>query len=745
MKGSADFRPDAWARVTARLVADVDGMSLEAAERLLVDARVDRPKTLNAVDHYLAVTPSGVCAPDASCPRGMMRLSHVLRTAGYTSVRPPQCTQCGQRVALTNVGPSGRICDRCRQVNRPTVLCVRCGTPALRRRTLTDGVVCSNCYSRDPLSRARCDGCGRVRHRQRRLADGRVLCPTCAPRPIHTCVECGNDRPAQSITENGPICSTCYSRINMSWNCAACGALRRRQSGSNVGPHVCGMCRRALRNGVQKASKPTAPPTPRPPAVAPTCVLCQRQRPITNQWPAGPVCKVCAKRARSYPLPCATCEQSAVLIGLNDHGERICGPCAGASLDYRCRDCDKPGVHANGRCSRCVTIHLLDAALRGPAGYIPQQLRPLADALAAAPDPRSVAVWLARSDAAHLLRTLAGRGEAVTHDLLDQLPPGRQVNYVREILVRTAVLPPRNERLERIKPWLDHHLAHQPADHAMLVRNYAVWYLLHRARRSQRPLVTAGAARIRRRVRVALEFLAWCDGRETCLADVDQGEVNAWLATGDWRRTEVRPFLHWTTQRRMTSDVSAPAPRPAPPSVFIDEATHLEQLHRCLHDDGIDVDLRAAGALILLYGIATWRVLDLRQDQLRTRDGATFLVLRDHELLLPPQLADLMVRLPRSTRRSTLPDSDAPDRLLFPGRTPDRPVDTGGFGKRLKRNGLNVRAGKNTALLGLAAEMPAAVLADLLAIDIVTATRWAGYAKTDWNNYIAARTSRDNG
>jgi len=37
--------------------------------------------------------------------------------------------------------------------------------------------------------------------------------------------------------------------------------------------------------------------------------------------------------------------------------------------------------------------------------------------------------------------------------------------------------------------------------------------------------------------------------------------------------------------------------------------------------------------------------------------------------------------------------------------------------------GLTIRGGRNAALIGLAAELPAAVLTDLLAIDIVTATR----------------------
>jgi hypothetical protein len=62
------------------------------------------------------------------------------------------------------------------------------------------------------------------------------------------------------------------------------------------------------------------------------------------------------------------------------------------------------------------------------------------------------------------------------------------VNYIREILVRTEVLPTRNEYLERVGPWIDRHLISYPAEHQRLVRNYAAWYLLHRVRRSKRQL-----------------------------------------------------------------------------------------------------------------------------------------------------------------------------------------------------------------------------------------------------------------
>jgi hypothetical protein len=55
------------------------------------------------------------------------------------------------------------------------------------------------------------------------------------------------------------------------------------------------------------------------------------------------------------------------------------------------------------------------------------------------------------------------------------------------------------------------------------------------------------------------------------------------------------------------------------------------------------------------------------------------------------------------------------------------------FPLRLKH--LQVREASSA---GSPRKLAAAVLADLLAIDIVTATRWAGFAKRGWNDYLAA-------
>jgi hypothetical protein len=58
---------------------------------------------------------------------------------------------------------------------------------------------------------------------------------------------------------------------------------------------------------------------------------------------------------------------------------------------------------------------------------------------------------------------------------------------------------------------------------------------------------------------------------------------------------------------------------------------------------------------------------------------------------------------------------------LFPGQSPTRPAVDILFGVRVHRYGIDAHAGRNTARLALAAELPASVLADLTGISVGTA------------------------
>jgi hypothetical protein len=230
-------------------------------------------------------------------------------------------------------------------------------------------------------------------------------------------------------------------------------------------------------------------------------------------------------------------------------------------LDYTCRECGRGGqIHSDRRCFGCVLGERARILLTGPGGDVPAQLQPLLEALSTVTNPATVVKWLGTSRSARLLGRLARTGGPVTHDLLDDLPQTQSLHYVREVLVSSGVLPPRNTHLERLAPWLEHLLSGKPAHHARLVRPFTHWFVLRRARRAAaRRTFTRGSADFARaRVLVALDLLSWLDQRGQDLRDLTQADLDQWLTGGATTRRAVRYFLQWAHTRspaRPTVDV----------------------------------------------------------------------------------------------------------------------------------------------------------------------------------------------
>ena len=297
MRGRANFDPQAWERVIARLERDIPQLSRCDAEQLLRAARVERPKTLNQVDAYLAdnAAPGAVVAAPASCPRGLLRLTHLLAAEGL-GVSAPACTNCARRVPLLWSGPTGRICGRCFATGMQFT-CQRCGNQANGYGSWSSGVaLCRSCIGRDQASLARCDACGRLGPRAHRLTNGKVLCPTCAPKLVRECAQCHRIRHAPHRSPEGYLCKNCYSWRTRSWTCGICGVARRRQSGSGFGPHLCGECRKAL------LGLPLRLEGPRPNRTERECAFCHRRQRNCRRWPAGPICQPCANKALSLGM-----------------------------------------------------------------------------------------------------------------------------------------------------------------------------------------------------------------------------------------------------------------------------------------------------------------------------------------------------------------------------------------------------------------------------------------------------------
>src|SRR5665811_1435899 len=112
------------------------------------------------------------------------------------------------------------------------------------------------------------------------------------------------------------------------------------------------------------------------------------------------------------------------------------------------------------------------------------------------------------------------------------------------------------------------------------------------------------------------------------------------------------------------------------------------------------------------------------------------------ELCVPEPLSGLLTELIDVGRSHLGVGSPATSPWLFPGHLPGRPITASRLGERLRLLGIRALPGRRATLLQLAAEVPAAVLAELLHLTPGTATRWTRDAGGDWSRYAAELARR---
>ena len=176
-------------------------------------------------------------------------------------------------------------------------------------------------------------------------------------------------------------------------------------------------------------------------------------------------------------------------------------------------------------------------------------------------------------------------------------------------------------------------------------------------------------------------------------------------------------------------------PRATGPAISQDQRWTLTA--RLLHDTALDPTDRVAGCLLLLYGQPLSRIAAMTTSQVTRRDGQTFLRLGRHEAPVPGPLASAVVQLISGGRSYRGVGSPPATTWLFPGHLPGRPITPARLGERLQAIGIYAKTGRRAALLDLAAQLPAAVLADLLGLHETTAAKWMHQAGGDWSRYAA--------
>lgn len=112
---------------------------------------------------------------------------------------------------------------------------------------------------------------------------------------------------------------------------------------------------------------------------------------------------------------------------------------------------------------------------------------------------------------------------------------------------------------------------------------------------------------------------------------------------------------------------------------------------------------------------------------------------------MPPPLDQLLLELARTRHSHARIGSTQDQPWLFPGGRPGTHLTNQRLTVRLNQLGLAVCAGRNTTLMDLAAQLPAAVLGQLLGLSPDAATAWAHDAGAPGASYaaeLARRTQR---
>jgi hypothetical protein len=667
-----------------RHVLAVDGTLPASAAEAAVDAVAVTPAALRSLASALAADPDML---RHGAPPLAGRLAAELAARGSASLAMPACARCGRDGRPLFRTPGGGMCKACTARVR-TAACAACGeVKAIAGRDSAGQSICERCRRRARGHRT-CGHCGRDASIAVRAHDGEPdTCVNCYQLPGAVCSGCGRNRPCNFAGSDRPLCPSC-------------------------------------------SPKATA-----------ACARCGQERPPAARWPEGPVCDTCYTSALRHRARCAGCGQERRLVFPPGPDGVACADCAGLAAMSRCDACGtEDKLYEKGLCARCSLRRRATEILSAATGDVPATMTAVLEAVCAARNPRSALNWLREGAGAAILADVAAGRTAATHEALDEHPRPRAAGFLRQVLTAGGALPPRDEELARAEQRLAGLLESlDDPEHRRLVRAFAAWQVMRRLRhRAQaRPRYRTPTATARNSISEAARFLAWLSGRETPLRQCRQADIDDWLATATTGAAEsTRGFLDWAARHGHCQAFAFPArQRHAGPA--ISDSQRWEHAARLLRDDTAEPADRAAGCLVLLYGQNVTRIAALTVSQVTRHDGDVHIRLGKHDIPVPPALGTILDTLITDGKPYTGTGTPPAGKWLFPGLLPGQPITPARLSARLNAIGIPVRAARRAALTGLAAQVPAAVLADALGINPATAVNWAHDAGSNWNRYAA--------
>jgi len=451
------------------------------------------------------------------------------------------------------------------------------------------------------------------------------------------------------------------------------------------------------------------------------------------------VCSTCYHRAVSAKGTCPVCGRIRRLLHYPGHTVTVCRDCGGAGADHVCSGCGaEEALHRRGLCGRCVLHQRLTALLGDQSHRARVGLEGLFDALSRARSAKDTLRWLADSPATPILARIASGELPCSHEALDELDPDPAVRHLQHLLVATGALPLRDPALARLERWIEEFLTAK--QRAPELRTFAYWIVLRRCRRNSRrgPLGEGVINSAKLELKSAAALLDWLATRDIPLADVTQHDGDAWLAGPRPDRYAARSFVRWAIARGLMPKLEFPTGRKTAVTPAVAVTDRVALARRLLHEEGIETRDRVAGVLVVVFAQPVIKIASLTVDDAAIDHETVAIRFGETAITLPQPLDDHLREL-IIDRRDRAAAALPPPGWLFPGSSPGRPIGAQSLSRRLKRIGVDCQARRIAALVDMAGQVPAPVLADLLGIGILTATRWAEIAGRPWGDYPTLR------
>ena len=466
-------------------------------------------------------------------------------------------------------------------------------------------------------------------------------------------------------------------------------------------------------------------------AVRRDCGRCGRHCYPAAHFPDGYLCGRCLQAALDIRGACPGCATTRALPGrrLRDQAP-ICCDCAGIRRYFTCLHCDYEGNLARSRlCHPCAVNQAITSIFGIPAA---PALRPLAEALAAAPNPAATARWLATPHIRGLLADLVTGRLPLTHQALAARPDWHSAIYLRDLLVSCGALPATDRQLAGYEGWVHRRLASLAGHpHERLLRQFSLWHQLPRmrAKAATAPLRPSARKYAEQRFIQAQNFLSWTHALGRQPAHLTQADIDIWHATAAIHQKQgARSFLTWAMNGRHIPACQLPQLR-FTKGEAITQHRRLALLSRYITEENAPVRIRATACLMLLYAQPLSRVLRLALSDITRSDNGQMHIRFGHPPApVPEPFASLLTQL--ITDRPTTSSN-----WLFPGRNPGQPAAYSTIFTQLRSLGFPMRTARISALRQLVLQAPAPVIAEALGFHYTTTERQHANAGATWNRY----------